>query len=286
MLDTLIESKNNAGENRRLGGFLLSTVSGAATLLTFALVYSLFNYNLALGGENLDSSSIAAPVAIIEDAPPPEAATAAPKPAQASTEQSISKQPTRRENILRVDENPNVAPDTVSVTRNTSAARPNGNFALGENDSNPAASGAYTDARGTGGGAGKQLGISDSIKPRTEEATNPSVPPPPPISKPAPKVEAPKKTTPISGGVINGKATNLVAPEYSKAAQAIKAGGEVKVQVTIDEDGNVVAASAASGHPLLRASAVSAARRSKFSPTLLSNQKVKVTGIIVYNFKN
>jgi len=54
--------------------------------------------------------------------------------------------------------------------------------------------------------------------------------------------------------------------------------------VTVDEKGNVVAASAVSGHPLLRASAVQAARQSKFSPTLLSGKPVKVKGIIVYNF--
>jgi protein TonB len=54
--------------------------------------------------------------------------------------------------------------------------------------------------------------------------------------------------------------------------------------VTIDESGNVISASAVSGHPLLRAAAVAAARSSKFSPTMLSGQAVKVTGVIVYNF--
>jgi TonB family protein len=88
----------------------------------------------------------------------------------------------------------------------------------------------------------------------------------------------------ISGGVLNGKATNLVKPAYPAAARAVNAQGAVNVQVTIDEDGNVISASAVSGHPLLRAAAVEAARASKFSPTLLSGQPVKVTGVIVYNF--
>jgi hypothetical protein len=56
------------------------------------------------------------------------------------------------------------------------------------------------------------------------------------------------------------------------------------VQVTIDEQGDIVSATAVSGHPLLRAAAVEAARASKFSPTLLSGQPVKVSGVIVYNF--
>jgi TonB family protein len=88
----------------------------------------------------------------------------------------------------------------------------------------------------------------------------------------------------ISGGVVNGKATNLVKPPYPAAARAVRASGAVNVQVTIDEQGNVYRAVAVSGHPLLRAAAVQAARASTFSPTLLQGQPVKVTGIIVYNF--
>lgn len=102
-------------------------------------------------------------------------------------------------------------------------------------------------------------------------------PPPAPITpKPVPKI--------VSGGVLNGKAVNLVKPSYPAAARAVKASGAVNVQVTIDEQGNVISASAVSGHPLLRASSVQAARASKFSATMLSGQPVKVTGIIVYNF--
>lgn len=88
----------------------------------------------------------------------------------------------------------------------------------------------------------------------------------------------------ISAGIINGKATSLPKPEYPAAAQAVKAEGAVNVQVTIDENGNVISASAVSGHPLLRQAAEQAARQSKFSPTLLSGQPVRVTGVIVYNF--
>ena len=88
----------------------------------------------------------------------------------------------------------------------------------------------------------------------------------------------------ISGGVLNGKAVNLVKPSYPAAAKAVRASGAVNVQVTIDENGNVISAAAVSGHPLLRAASVQAARQSKFSPTILQGQAVKVTGIIVYNF--
>jgi TonB family protein len=89
---------------------------------------------------------------------------------------------------------------------------------------------------------------------------------------------------PVSGGVLNGKALSLPAPEYPAIAKQAKASGAVAVQVTVDENGSVVAAHAVSGHPLLQAAAVAAARMAKFSPTLLMGEPVKVNGVIVYNF--
>lgn len=88
----------------------------------------------------------------------------------------------------------------------------------------------------------------------------------------------------VSGGVLNGKVLSLPKPKYPPAAGAVRAGGAVSVQVLIDENGEVISASAVSGHPLLRASAESAAREAKFPPTLLSGCPVKVSGIITYNF--
>lgn len=99
---------------------------------------------------------------------------------------------------------------------------------------------------------------------------------PPPLKPPPPKM--------ISGGVLNGKATSLPKPAYPAIAKAAHVSGTVNVQVTVDESGNVISANAVSGHPLLRQSAVSAARQAKFSPTKISDQPVKVTGVIVYNF--
>jgi TonB family protein len=87
-----------------------------------------------------------------------------------------------------------------------------------------------------------------------------------------------------AGGVVNGKASSLPRPPYPAAAKAVRANGTVSVQVLIDEEGNVVSANATSGHPLLRAAAEQAARGAKFSPTLLCGEKVKVSGIITYNF--
>ncbi|MEJ7848168.1 MAG: TonB family protein [Pyrinomonadaceae bacterium] len=93
-----------------------------------------------------------------------------------------------------------------------------------------------------------------------------------------------KMAMPISAGVVNGKAEALPKPPYPAAAKAVRAVGAVMVQVTIDENGNVISANPVSGHPLLRAAAAQAARGAKFTPTMLSGQPVKVAGIVTYNF--
>jgi outer membrane biosynthesis protein TonB len=87
----------------------------------------------------------------------------------------------------------------------------------------------------------------------------------------------------ISGGVLNGKAVALPKPQYPAAARAVKAAGEVNVQVLISEDGQVFSAGAVSGHPLLRSASQLAACGAQFTPVLLSGTPVKVSGIIVYN---
>ena len=88
----------------------------------------------------------------------------------------------------------------------------------------------------------------------------------------------------VQGGVIAGKALATPAPSYPAAARAAKVSGQVQVRVLVDENGDVIRAEAISGHPLLQTAAVQAALATKFSPTLLSGQPVKVTGVIVYNF--
>ena len=88
----------------------------------------------------------------------------------------------------------------------------------------------------------------------------------------------------ITKGVLNGTALTLTIPTYPAEARQTRAGGGVNVQVTVDEQGNVVSAKAISGDPLLKAASEEAARSSKFAPTTLKGVPVKVTGVIYYNF--
>ena len=60
--------------------------------------------------------------------------------------------------------------------------------------------------------------------------------------------------------------------------------GSVTVQVLVDERGKVISAKAVSGHGLLIPAAQRAALEARFSPTLLGDQPVKVSGVIIYNF--
>jgi TonB family protein len=110
--------------------------------------------------------------------------------------------------------------------------------------------------------------------------------------------------TMIRGGVLNGKAVSLPKPLYPEEAKIAGVGGLVRVQVMIDEGGNVASAAAekpiakqddtatptpeeanrARLHEMLERSAEDAARQARFTQTLLSGVPVKVSGVIVYNF--
>lgn len=86
------------------------------------------------------------------------------------------------------------------------------------------------------------------------------------------------------GDLQRGRIIRLPKPSYPSLARQAKISGTVEVKVLIDLDGNVIEAVAISGHPLLYASCVQAARGSVFTPTKWKGELVKVTGIIQYNF--
>ena len=84
--------------------------------------------------------------------------------------------------------------------------------------------------------------------------------------------------------VLTGRALKLGHPDYPPIAKQNGAWGTVRVNVTIDENGKVIAAHSISGHPLLRVASQDAARRSQFSPTTMCGEPVRVAGVINYNF--
>ena len=99
-----------------------------------------------------------------------------------------------------------------------------------------------------------------------------------------PSPEAEKLDRIVSGGVLNGKAIKKPQPRYPPEAKAARAQGTVSVQITVNENGDVVSAVAVSGHPLLQPAGVEAARKAKFEPTTLCGKPIRLTGVITYNF--
>lgn len=108
---------------------------------------------------------------------------------------------------------------------------------------------------------------------------NSSAPAPPVVVKKEANKSVPKI---INQGSVNGKAINLIRPEYPSPDLNIN--DTVIVQVIIDEDGKVESAKVLSGHPLLRAAALKAAKETRFSMTQYSGVPVKVQGTLSYYF--
>lgn len=85
--------------------------------------------------------------------------------------------------------------------------------------------------------------------------------------------------------VLNGKALSLPRPDYPDEARIRHLSGNVVVKVEINETGGVInAVDMCGGPPYLSQSSVAAARKARFSPTLLHGVPVKVNGIIQYRF--
>lgn len=269
MFEQLVESKNNVGENRREARFLITTLLMVASLFLTTLTYSLFAKDLGMSDEGLELSMLVAPVIEDNQPPPPEPPRETEQP-RASTPSSVI---TRREAYESIEQSTK-PPANLNGQKDVQAWVPGAK--LGTVNSNPASQSTAPSRNNNELGSGISLNNSAPEEDAEPPKIAPKVVPKPPVE--------PKKPVVVTGGVVNGKAVNLVKPQYSAAAKAVKAGGTVNVQVTIDEKGNVISASAISGHQLLRQSAEQAARASKFTPTFLTGQAVKVTGVIVYNF--
>ena len=92
------------------------------------------------------------------------------------------------------------------------------------------------------------------------------------------------KATQINGGVLNGRAKKLPKPDYPPEAHANGESGAVSVRVLIDETGKVIRAGVISGGPHLQFAAREAACGAEFSSMRLKEDRVKISGVLTYNF--
>ncbi len=77
------------------------------------------------------------------------------------------------------------------------------------------------------------------------------------------------------------KPTALPKPPYPPTARAVRATGEVEVELKLNTDGSVMTATAVSGHPLLRRAAENAAKQARFNTSYLGYSE---NVILVYVF--
>jgi len=253
MFDNLVESGSHAGDAKRKGSFILVTFAVYGVLFLAGAVASIMLATESIDQQNLELTALIAPV------PVPQAAKTEAKPEKVIIEKNVD---VRRELIADVTR-ADLVPKTISAkASDVPPVRKGVVTMVGTSDINAAAPMAPGNGTGSIISAPQKVDIAEA-------------PPPPP--KPTPHA-------PISGGVLNGKAVHLTQPPYPAIARSAHASGQVVVQVLIDENGNVLTAHASSGHPLLQAAAVAAAKSSKFTPTKLSGQPVKVNGVIIYNF--
>lgn len=208
----------------------------------------------------------------------------------------VSKPNASQTNLPQVDSLP-------AIVANAAASKipdsvPTRSRRIGPSDTN--------DEPDVGGGVGnsKTVPVMEEPVVRRDRApvktSEPTSPPPKPVPTPSPtpanskppvtasaptaSTTTPPPSRPVSGGVLNGKAISLPKPSYPSSAKSVHAEGLVTVEVVLDEEGKVITARAVDGSPFLRQAAVDAARQARFSPTVLSGQPVKVSGVITYKF--
>jgi outer membrane biosynthesis protein TonB len=87
----------------------------------------------------------------------------------------------------------------------------------------------------------------------------------------------------IDGGVLNEVATVCEVPEFpTDAKTAGLKSVEAKIQVTVDEKGNVIEAKPLEGHPTFSQNAVKSALKATFPKSLIAGKPVKVGGILAF----
>ena len=94
-----------------------------------------------------------------------------------------------------------------------------------------------------------------------------------------------KDVSPLQVGSLIDYATSQAQPVYPQAAKSFRTMGIVKVEITVDESGEVTEVQNASGPGMLQSAAKDAVRKWKFRPFTRDGQPVKATGFVSFNFR-
>ena len=266
MFDKLIESDTAGAEFKNRSRYFMVSTIVVGILFVTAVVYSIYATDIRLVNSNFDIAELMAPVETVESEMEQE-----PQRPQRQASPEDNSDRTIRRVLMASTSVPTIAPTSISTTKNPYLSSDRfKDIQIGLRD----VDGGSTSLLGKPDGSGT-TSEKGSGKTEGEDVLRGS--PPPALKKPTATLRTSK--------VLNGVAVSLPKPTYPQHAVILNLQGSVKVQVTIDEKGNVISAKAADGHPFFRPVAEQAARNARFRPTLLNDAPVKVTGVIVYNFK-
>jgi protein TonB len=262
MFNNLIESSSHRKEFKRRGSFFLFTVGTYFLLFVVTGVASIYAYDANLGQQNYEITWL--PPVTLEE---PTTTSKDDKPMVRQGNDDDRSNVTERTVPMVSVNRPEVPPIGVSTTPNKNPPIPDhGLWRLSNRNKN-----AYN-----GGGSGPAIDGSRMVQPTGPIQIDIVDPPPAPAATP-PKILKVSK-------VLNSQALSLPRPTYPIIARQMRLQGVVNVQVLIDENGRVVSAKAVSGPGVLIPAAQQAAMQARFSPTIIGEQPVKVSGVITYNF--
>ncbi|CAN5757037.1 hypothetical protein BH24ACI3_BH24ACI3_12070 [soil metagenome] len=91
-------------------------------------------------------------------------------------------------------------------------------------------------------------------------------------------------TEPMEAGSLIGFASRQFAPVYPPTARQMRTTGVVRVEIVVNEDGEVAEVINSSGPTLLQPAAKDAIKRWRFRPFTRDGQPVKATGFVNFNF--
>jgi protein TonB len=262
MFTNLIESNSHKREFKRRSSFFVATVAAYALVLLAAGVVGILTYDARVEAQNMDL--------LLQSWVPP---VKPPEPPKPPPDRPRVARPTVHANAP-IDPHIQVAERTQPITTATDPEK-------------------IPDEIGTKGSeippvTGPVVPSTRNVDPPSDNVATCTICPAstPPAVEPQPSpTPVPRPTTQtVSSRVLVSKAVNLPQPPYPQIAKQAGVHGAVNVQILIDEDGKVISAHAVNGSAMLIRAAEDAARRARFTPTVLNNQPVKVQGVITYNF--
>jgi TonB family protein len=171
-------------------------------------------------------------------------------------------------------------------TRIARAAPPS---ALADTVVHPADSGVQ-DANGGANGSSSPVAASHLIAESRTALAAPEAAAPIPsaadLSSLAPATPAlPKLSTPVFQGIKGGTLDRKVLPVYPRLALETRIEGDVVLEATVTENGQVQNLVVISGHPLLASAAVQAVSKWQYHPFLLNGEPVRKQTRITVTFK-